>query len=412
MASQRQLVGQWFLLDENSKFNSGSISDKELDKAYEKCLKDLKITKTAMPFMEFRGFWRAVLRGAFKPASHTEKAVSKAVPVSDIKLEVWSPGGQTFDKKLFQTWKTGDGIDIILSTHGGASKASTTIITGEPGVGKTTVCAAIQRKFQENYPKAKIACIQAEMKRFDIAYEFTENQMPWMKDLKYLILKDYGYSNIKNVLIKIFTGGYDIIFVDSVENIVKKLVVYSDMSHKEAENFILELFDHANDGKNNKNEKGETVYSTIFAIQQVNKDGGFKGDNALKHETTAMLHLMKDDKGNRYASHSKNRRCGKHVDKRLFYNLDDKNEVVYDIQMFAETEEQMLISKKEKEAMSESLKNFYSTFEMKGSDKEKAKTGKIDGIATEVFSEATTAAAAGTPLALSEVNDEEEDETE
>lgn len=247
-------------------------------------------------------------------------------------------------------------------------------------MGKTTVCADIQHCLQKQYPNAKIACVQAEMKRFDISYEFQENNMPWMSDIKYLILKDYGLENIKNTLIKIFTSGYDVLFLDSIENIVKKLGVYADMSHKEAENFLLELFDHANDGKNNKNEKGETVYTTIFAIQQVTKGGEFKGDNALKHETTAMMVMRKDDKGNRYVSHEKHRRCGKHVDKRLFYSLNEKNEVVYDLQMFEEAELQIKVSIQEKADLAERTKGFYETFKRKGSEKEDSLKGVLDEI--------------------------------
>ncbi|MEO6304604.1 MAG: hypothetical protein ABIP51_15700 [Bacteroidia bacterium] len=389
MQSSRQMVGQWFILPENSEFAATDATVKTLEKGYAKVLKDLKFTKTSLPYPEFRTYYKAVLRGAFKPKRYTEKLVREEVKVEDIKLQVWTPGAEKFDSELFKTWKTGKGIDIILSTNGGASKASTTIIIGEPGVGKTTVCADMQYCLQKNYPKAKIACVQAEMKRFDIAYEYSENNMPWMSELQYLILKDYGYANIKNTLIKIFTAGYDILFVDSVENIAKKLQVYADMSHKEAENFILELFEHANDAKNNKNEKGKDIHTTIFAIQQVTKGGEFKGDNALKHETTAMLELRKDDKGNRYSSTSKNRRCGKHVDKRLFYGLNEGNELIYDSQMFEESEVQMDYAKKEKEEIEKRTKNFYDVFSKKSTDKEDKATLTTTDIAKQVFEDVT-----------------------
>lgn len=358
MSSLRQQLGQWF--KENEPYQASNLTQKQLEAGHAKALKDLKANKTALDLPYFRGIWKAYLRGAFKPKTHVSKLNKPEVKVADIKILPWKPGSETYNKKMFETWETKKGIDTILSNSGGATKATSFIVTGEPGAGKTTICADTQKVLQDRYPKAKIACIQSEMKKFDISYEFHENKMPWMSDLNYILLNEYGYENIKNVLIKIFTSGYDVLFVDSIENIVGKLCVYADMKGKEAEKFLLELFENANDGKNNKNEKGEDVYTTVFAIQQMTKGGEFKGDNALKHETTGMLEVRNDGRGGRYIEFSKNRRCGKHSDKKLFFSLDKENgnTVQYDLKLFNEMELQMDIARMEKEKMAELSENF------------------------------------------------------
>lgn len=362
MSSLRQQTGAWFIQNPDSV--KASLKETELDKFYKKALKDLSATKDTLTFPTFKQYWKAYFRGAFDNLKSKVNASIKAEKkLDEIKLEVWRPNSTKLDPKAFDKWVTGTGVDIIFSNKGGIPKASTFVWAGGPGKGKTTVSAYVQYRLQENYPKAKIACVQAEMKRFDINYELHENDMPWMGDLNYLILKDYGFENLKNTLIKIFTSGHDVLFVDSFENIAKKLVVYENMSQKEAENFLLELFDNANDGKY-KNEKGQQVFTTIIAIQQVTKGGEFKGDNALMHETTGMCFFDMDSQNRRYMSYRKNRRCGRHVEKKLYHDLDkkDQNKVVFDVDLFNETEARLELIHKEQAAMNEKTKNFMTLF--------------------------------------------------
>lgn len=258
--------------------------------------------------------------------------VPKVTPPKEIKLKEWTPGSEKFDPKLFKPKLTGEGIDMVLSDGGGIMLGTSYIIIGEAGVGKTTVASAIQASLQKKYKNEKIACVQSEMKRIDLGYEYQNKK--WMKDLKYQILKDYGYENIEQVLIKIFTSGYDVLFVDSIQDITDKLKSYAGMSQTEAENFLLQLFSNANDGVDNHGK-----HTIIFAIQQVTKGGEYKGSTKLKHMTTGMMEMRFDEDGKRYIEFAKNRRCGKHVYKRLYYSLK-KNEVVYDTETFLEVDVQ------------------------------------------------------------------------
>lgn len=363
------------------------------EKNYKACLKALKVTERDLVFTYFKEVRNKFVKGYYdkkpdqkvrvqkvktqkvktqkvftKPTgSRNLKRKNKQLPEVKIKISEWIPSSEKLNPLMFQTWKSGLGIDEILSNDGGATKCSTIVVMGGPGVGKTTLCAGLQKEYQERYPKAKIACIQGEMKRFDINYEIHGNQVPWMNDIRYILVKDYGYENVMNTLKTVFKSGYDILFIDSVESICKILKSYCNMTKTEAETELVRMFNDANDGKNNFNEKGEKVFSTIFAIQQVTKGGDFVGGNGLKHDTTGMLELDFDDHFRRRASFSKNRRCGKHQNKFLYYKLDKENEnrVKFDLELFKETDSQRELLSNEKDRIKDLASNFDAIFAKK-----------------------------------------------
>ena len=321
---------------------------------------------------------------AFENYSGDKKVSTiKAIPLKKIELKEWTPGSEKFDKKLFVPYKTKKGIDMMISDDGGPMLGTTYIVIGEAGVGKTTVASDIQRSLQKNYPKLKIGCVQSEMKRIDLGYEYKKKE--WMKDLKYIILKDYGYENIQEVMEKIFSSGYDILFVDSVKDIADKLKSYCDMSETEAENYLLSLFDKANDGVNNNGK-----HTIVFAIQQVTKGGEYKGSTKLKHMTTGMMELRFDDDGPRYIEFSKNRRCGNHVNKRLLFSLNKNGEVTYDMTSFEQIEAQNLLVAQKKEELKDNTTAFFDTVRQKSS--------LLNSELTEVVDLAVKAASAPAPV--------------
>lgn len=358
MANLKQSTVNWFFQPENDKLRKPGLDRKELEPAFQKFLKDMKLSEGR--YEHFRYCYNEIVKGNMKPKTINTKIVEEK-SVKDIKLNTWKPGQSKFDKAVFVPYKTGKGIDVLLSDSGGAMKGTSYVVIGEPGVGKTTILSDIQLTLQEAYPDEPIVCVQSEMKKIDLAYEYS--QKPWMKNLNYIILKDDedGYANIKNTLIKIFTSGYSIIFFDSIEDVVSKLKAYADMTQTEGENFLLELMEKANDGS----EENQGVYTTVFAIQQVTKGGDFKGDNKLKHMTTGMIEIRKNERGERFIMTSKNRRCGGNVDKRLFFKLGAKNKVEYDLEMFNNAESSAKTMVDEKARMKQRTENFMEEFERK-----------------------------------------------
>ena len=316
----------------------------------------LKVSKTEMTFTRFKSLAKDFENGKF--AKKAANLVLKEQKNEKVDLLIWNPNKEKFNKTLFETYKTNQGVDVIFSTNGGVAKGSTYVVVGAPGTGKTTLLAWIQKTLQDNYKNLKIACIQTEMKKFDIGYEMIENEMKWMGEINYIMLKEYGYERLKSTLETIFSSGFDILFLDSIEDVVSKLKVYADMSQNEAENYVIDLMDKAADGKDNKG-----VHTTTLAIQQVTKGGEFKGDNKLKHMTTGMLHAYKDEKGERYLTFSKNRRCGGHQEKRLYYGLNDKKEIEFNLALFTQVEEEAKFMKQEQSKILEASKDFWSVVE-------------------------------------------------
>lgn len=286
------------------------------------------------------------------------------------------------DDSVFMPFETGKMIDTLFSQvtfeevenpkakknaritvkviRRGIMQGTATIITGGPGVGKTTVCYDTYAALKRNYPNAKIGFINSEMKKLDIQFERRDKE--YVKDIDFILLSEFGYENIMLVLLKVFTSGYDILFIDSIQDIIDKIKDFCDKSEGEAENFILGLLENAMEAKDN-----EDKHTAIIAIQQVTKGGVFKGSNKLKHSTTGMLHLEFDDYGMRYAEFSKNRRGGMHINKKLFYGLNDKSEVEWNEVAWKEAEQTRADLKKTKDAVtnkSEGFDTFFRTNEL------------------------------------------------
>lgn len=303
---------------------------------------------------------------SMNPTQRPEVAAS----LDDVQINIFN----TDDKKrknkpakdIFTPYQTKKPVDIILSEPGGVMKGTTFILDGEAGVGKSTVAYDIQQMIHVNYPNAKVICVQSEMKVIDLDYERLKKG--WMKNVDFFLLRDKRnvpnleegrdiYEYMKLLLEKVFTAGYDFILVDSIEDIIDKLKDYCNMSRGEAESFLLGLFDGANEGDDNKGVK-----SAIIAINQVTKGGVFVGSNKLKHNTTGFMHLRFDDRGERYAEFSKHRRNGGVVNKKMYFTLNEKGEVVWDEAEFKAMQERSKMLTDEKSRLKDSANNFSKLF--------------------------------------------------
>lgn len=359
----KEPILRWLAVGENAKIK---VSD-----AFTKFKKE---TKMDVRDKAFNDYYKAFNGGKMKAkpivSGITAKRSAVEISVDEIEINVFN----TDDKKrkdkphkdMFVPYKTNTPIDIIFSDAGGIMKGTTAIVDGPPGAGKSTVVYAMQNKLRLHYPKAKMICVQSEMKRVDLDYERLSKE--WMKNVDFVLLSDPNnipnkdpereiYDYIAPLLKKIFTSGYDIIFVDSFENIVDKLVEFGGMTRRQAEIFLLGLFDAANEGIDNNG-----VNTAVIAINQVTKGGVFAGSNKIKHSITAMMHLHFDDRGERYADFDKNRRNGAMVNKRMYFSLDGKHEVVWDQAAFDEQQERTKLLKHEKENMKETSEKFHSFF--------------------------------------------------
>ena len=266
------------------------------------------------------------------------------------KAEVIEIGKMKFPN--FRAWKTGGIIDRLFSDHtadGGIFSGTANIVIGESGVGKSTITLDILSKIKKEQPDAKILYISSEMTRNDLYFYFQKT--PIIANVPTLLVMDYVSGRFDQVLEETMNGDYDVILIDSHQDIIVKLSDILGWKSTKAQTWLTNLIIDAADrhGK------------TIFAIQHMTKGGQYVGSTYLKHATTSMMEIKFDDAGRRYVEFSKNRRGGSLVNKRLYYSLE-AGEVVWDEQAWTQEHEASKLASAEKQRKQELEARFNDLF--------------------------------------------------
>ena len=243
-------------------------------------------------------------------------------PKEPIKLKVHRIALTDEDEGLFDTYRSGKKIDMMLSDEEGVMKGTTIMITGGSGSGKSTVCYDLYSSIKRHNKGVRMGFLNSEMSEIDLKYVLKTK--PYLKDIDFVLLKDYGYQNTPEVVKAFLSEGFDIIFIDSFQDIVDKLKDICGFVGSEAETFLLNALD---DSANGVNKTG--VKTANIIINQVTKGGVFKGSNRIKHSITAMMHLEIDSNRDRFAYTSKNRRGDDNVMKMMKYIKGSNGELEY-----------------------------------------------------------------------------------
>ena len=232
--------------------------------------------------------------------------------------EIFEIGAMDFPD--FKKFLTGSVFDKLMSDHdeeGGVFAGTANIVIGESGVGKSTITLDLLAKIKQQDPSAKVLYISSEMTRNDLYFYY--RKMPIIETIPTLLIMDYLMGRFDKTLEKAINGDYDVILIDSHQDIIVKLKDVLGWKSTKAETWLTNLIIEAAD------KKGKA----IFAIQHMTKGGQYVGSTYLKHATTSMMEIRKDEAGRRYAEFTKNRRGGSLVGKRLYYSLVD-GEVKWD----------------------------------------------------------------------------------
>ena len=233
--------------------------------------------------------------------------------------------------KMLATHKTGIIIDKLISYEGGIPVGTNIMITGDPGVGKTTVALHTLAHLQKNNKKLKCLFISCEMGKIQL-YKYMQ-RFPVFSCVKTMIASDFLNYNMKDVVEELLKQGYDYILVDSMAELMESVKEDANMSIKEVEKWLIDLCI-----KNNEGDNARGVYSTFLLIQQVTKSGTFVGSNKVKHMTDAHMEMKREsmkDGGGTYIVFTKNRNG--QADQRWNYQLNN-NEIHYGY-LVDETEE-------------------------------------------------------------------------
>jgi len=243
--------------------------------------------------------------GAYKSTTSRKKPIK----VSLTKLD-----DLNVDSSLFINMKTNTVFDEFASSDGGFAPGTNLMLTGSPGIGKTTVGIELLSKLHEN--GKRVLFISAEMSQIDMARYL--KRFPQWGQLPILFLGDYTDECPKGIIESVLNQGWDLVLTDSYTEVNDTVKEECHLTRSKTEKWFLDLMI-----ANNKGENKLKKYTTFVTILQLNKGGMFVGSNKLRHMTSAMLNLRWDgleNTGRRYMEFDKNR-VGQ-VGKKLFFTLD------------------------------------------------------------------------------------------
>lgn len=233
-----------------------------------------------------------------------------------------------FDPRLFKPIKTGTYLDTFFSYKEGIMPGINVMLTGDPGVGKSSNLMDILVNVRGEDSSKRVLYISAEMNEIDVK-EF-EQYYPGIVDVDFLYIANYLSDEDLGIkpyqaLLSVLNQGWDLVVMDSLVEVQSLVQDDLGLTGKKSEKWILDLLRKHNGGHNNLN-----LYTTFLCIQQKNKAGTYVGSKRLEHMTSAFLNLGWDtkEKGKRYMMFEKNRKGKEKV--KLFYSFAKEGGLVYD----------------------------------------------------------------------------------
>lgn len=251
------------------------------------------------------------------------------VDIESINVETTQLRNIVFDPRLFIPIMTGKYLDNYWSRKGGILPATNIMITGDPGIGKSSNLMDVLVGIKQQDRSKRVLYISAEMSAIDLE-EFLQFY-PGLENIDFLFLGDYltdpnqkikPYQALQSVL----DQGWDVVVIDSLYETQSMIQEDLDISSfKKGERYMLDLMNKHNGGHNKLN-----LFTAFLAIQQKNKSGQYVGSKRLEHMTTGFLQLLWDPKerGKRYMIFEKNRKGKEKV--KLYYSLTPDKGITYD----------------------------------------------------------------------------------
>jgi len=257
-----------------------------------------------------------------------EDVVTDAFDIHSVEIETTRLKDINFDPRIFCPIETGTCIDQFVSYKGGFMPGVNVMLTGDPGVGKSSNLMEILVNVKKHDSSKRVLYISAEMNELDVK-EF-EQYYPGLEEIDFLYIGNYVTDpdlDIKpyQALMGILHKGWDMVVMDSFVEVQSMIQEDLNLASKKAEKWMLDLMKRHNSGHNKSN-----LFTTFLCIQQMNKGGTYVGSKRLEHMTSAFLTLCwdKKEKGKRYMMFEKNRKGKEKV--KLYYTFDKTKGIIYD----------------------------------------------------------------------------------
>ena len=236
------------------------------------------------------------------------------------------------DPALSNNYLTGTPLDLVLSREGGLPKGTIYLVSGPPGVGKSTIVLTAEADMQAGYPNNRFLFFSVEMSPIEM--KPMADRFEKTKDLPVLFVPS-GNSSVKmsNVLPSVLKRGWDVVGLDSYEALKHVLRTQDKMSSTDADQFIMNLLHQHAEGQNDRG-----VPTSFFLLQMETKSGTVRGSNTLVHGVTSHMEVKfvnKDDPfSSKYITFPKHRRGLEHT--RLYFDLHEDKDVFYDLESYLE----------------------------------------------------------------------------
>jgi len=344
-SKKEQAVRNWF----NEKHNGVVPNSKVID-----LFKVFEVEVPGISYGCLNGTIKKIVAEGHVDMSAPQKnsgTTESPTPAEPVEAEIVTVEDMDFSD--FGLHRTGKEIDHLFSDHeegGGQYGGTVTIVIGESGVGKSTLLLDALASIQKVNPEAKVLYVSSEMTKNDIGFYYRKTpaigKVPTL-----LLMRHVKDGSMDQVIQDEFNKDYDIILLDSYQDVVVKLKEVKGWKSTYAESWLTNIMIDA----------AENNGAAIWAIQHMTKGGQYVGSTYLKHATTAMLEIMFDEAGQRYVEFSKNRRGGSAVGNRLYFRLID-GDVVYDANRFKETQELREIEDNESVRQTDLSKKFEEIF--------------------------------------------------
>lgn len=223
-----------------------------------------------------------------------------------------------FPKQLERRWQTGLPIDSLLSEEGGLYAATSLMLSGGPGSGKTTLAcdmlAGIRHHEEAGAPKwtrlPRVLLVSAEMTEADWAL-YVRRHPEW-GPIPVWLADDAAGASLWGRLSAELEQGYDVVAVDSLQELFLLFKDELGLSLPRVQTLFFSLLRNHMDGANRRRK-----LTSFILLQQTTKARRltFAGSNRILHFVSAHAELHVDWDANprrRFLRLTKNRRgpCG------------------------------------------------------------------------------------------------------
>lgn len=262
--------------------------------------------------------------------SSLESIVDKDLSIGVLKIEKFNVNDENV---LLEPIPTGTFFDTLVSKrNNGPLRKCVDVTVGAPGAGKTYSRVALAAAAKRLNPEIKAGFISCEMRKSEWLEEVVAD--PILAEVEVVFMLDYiGKSNYLSLL-KEALSKFDIVVVDSFAVIIHHLMLVATKGTSEKK-LIFDLI-------NFFIECAETFNSNIQLINQVNKDGNYKGGTELPHMVSSLC-FVKVENGQRYMYFEKNRNNGITIQRRLFFskNKEKQGEIEFNQDAYKAAYEQI-----------------------------------------------------------------------